>query len=87
MGRDSVSSGFRYVADQADFTRFKLEEIESVNIQGDLAILTGILEAKAVLRGQTRIDGTYRTEFTWKKASDGWKITKVSMRPATDLKK
>lgn len=84
LGRGSVSSGFRYVADQADFTRFKLEKIDSVNVDGDKATLSGILEAKAVVRGETRIDGSYRTEFTWKRTDDGWKITEVSMHPATE---
>jgi len=84
MSRDTVSGGFRYVAEQVDFTRFTLEEVESISVNEEQAVVIARIDAKVVIGSQPRIQGAYRTEFTWKKIDGTWRITRVAMRPAKE---
>lgn len=77
--RDEVGAGFRYVAARCDFTRFELDSIESLVIGEDSATLDGWIDAEVQVDKKTRVSGRYRTEFTWTKSEDRWRITAVRM--------
>ncbi len=82
MSRDMVSGGFRYVAERANTTDFAIDRVESITLDDDSAVVTAVIDAKAVVGGRTRIDGAYRTEFSWRKLDGNWRIAGVAMTPA-----
>jgi len=79
--RDEVAAGFRFVADQADFTRFDLDRIESITIADDRATVVATLDAKVQVEGHAQVDGRYRTEFEWTRLDRRWLISRVAMSP------
>lgn len=78
--RSEVAAGFRYVAISCDFTRFQLDTIESLVIEGDQATLIGWLDAEVQDNKKSRVSGRYLTEFGWTKGEDRWRISSVKMK-------
>lgn len=80
--RDEIAAGFRYVAEQAEFTRFDLERIEELQVAGEQATVVATIEAEVRVERRARVDGRYRTEFDWRKLDGRWRIARVTMAPA-----
>jgi hypothetical protein len=79
--RDEIAAGFRYVAEQSDFTRFELERIESLEVAGEQSTVVATIKAEVSVERRARIDGRYRTEFDWRKLDGRWRIARVAMVP------
>ena len=77
--RYDVEAGFRYVAVRSDFTRFRLDTIESLEITDDHATLRGWIDSEVQIDKKTRLSGRYLTEFGWTKGDDRWRISEVKM--------
>ena len=78
--RSELESAFSWLCNQARQTRFELQKIHSVSVNGDQAkvelTLTGLVE----LPTYRPADGTYGVTFDWEKAKDGWRLTRATWK-------
>ncbi|MES2658332.1 MAG: hypothetical protein V4689_06925 [Verrucomicrobiota bacterium] len=75
FAREELESGFSWLCDQAKLTRFEMEELREITIDGDKAkvvlVLTGLVE----LPTYNPADGRYDVTFDWVKGEDGWRLS------------
>lgn len=73
--RDELESIFSWLCNQAKETRFELEDLRSVTVDGDKATVNLTLFGLVVLPNYRPADGTYDVSFDWQKEKDGWRLT------------
>lgn len=72
--RSEVASAYSWLCDQAQETRFDLQEIHSVAIGGDQADVAFSLVALVELPNARPVDGRYEVTFRWLKENDTWHL-------------
>ena len=75
--RSEIESGFSWLANQGKFTKFKIEELRSVTINGDRATVDAKIEGVVVLSEMRPADGLYDVELDWIREDDGWRLSKA----------
>ena len=73
--RDELESLFSWLCNQAKETRFSLQDLHSVTVNGDKATVKLALIGLVVLPSYRPADGTYDVTFDWQKEKDGWRLT------------
>lgn len=80
--RVEISSAFTWLCNNAKETRFKIEDLQSITINGDHATVVARLEARILLSQSQPVDGPGNATLLWKKADDGWRLERVSWQEA-----
>jgi hypothetical protein len=80
LARSEIGSTFTWLCNNAKETRFKIERIDAIFVDRDLANVRARIEARVLLSGTQVIDSPGDASFTWRKAEDGWRLEKVSWR-------
>lgn len=75
--RSELESGFSWLANQAKQTRFEIQEIRSVRVEGALATVDLSLKGLVELPHYRPADGIYDVTFEWIKAEDAWRLARV----------
>ncbi len=78
--REELESLFSWLCNQAKETRFKLQDLRNVAINGDKATVNLTLIGLVVLPNYRPADGTYDVTFDWQKEKDGWRLTRASWK-------
>lgn len=77
FAREELESAYSWLCEQAKQTRFKMEKLRRITVNGDKGTveidLTGIVE----LPTYRPADGGYRVIFDWEKGKDGWRLTRA----------
>lgn len=81
--RSEMESAFSWLCEQAKLTRFDLDKITSVRIEGDTADVTCSLEALVELPTYRPADGFYDAAFRWQRGDDGWRLSSATWTEAT----
>lgn len=79
--RTELESVYSWLCNQCKQSRFELQKFHAVTVDGDTAQLSFSLNALVELPTYRPADGKFDVHFTWKKAKDGWRITRASWKP------
>ncbi len=74
---DQIESGFSWLGSQASFTKFEVETIHSIEVDGNRAKVKATIEGTVVLSEYRPADGMYDVELDWVREEDGWKLTRA----------
>ncbi len=77
FGREELESAYSWLCNQAKQTRFELEDIRSVTITGDKAVVVLTLTGLVELPQYKPVDGSFDVTFDWRKEKDGWRLTQA----------
>ncbi len=80
--RDSIESGFAWLATNARSTRFQIRRIESVTITGDTGIVQADIEAQVILPREIPLDGNYSMTLTWQNDGSAWRLIAAEWQPS-----
>ena len=75
--RSELESAFSWLCEQAKETRFEMQKIRSVKIDGDQATVELSLNAVVVLPTYRPADGSYDATFTWQNEDNKWRLAKA----------
>ena len=75
--RSEMESAFSWLCQQAKETRFELEAMHSVRIDGERADVELTLEGLVELPRYRPADGRYDVKFQWQLEKDGWRLTRA----------
>jgi len=75
--RSELESAFSWLCEQAKETRFELQKIRSVKIDGDTATVELSLNAAVVLPSYRPADGGYDATLTWENEENQWRLAKA----------
>jgi len=75
--RDELDSAFSWLCNQAKQTRFEMEDLHEITIDGDKATVKLTLTGLVELPTYRPADGTYDVTFDWEKSKDGWQLTRA----------
>lgn len=78
--RDELESIYSWLCNQAKETRFELQDLRSVTVNGGKATVHLTLIGLVVLPNYRPADGTYDVTFDWQKEKDGWRLTHASWK-------
>ncbi|MES2923631.1 MAG: hypothetical protein V4819_18895 [Verrucomicrobiota bacterium] len=78
--RDELESIFSWLCNQAKETRFELQDLRSVTVNGDKAKVDLTLIGLVVLPSYRPADGTYDVTFDWQKEKDGWRLNHATWK-------
>ena len=80
--RDDIESAYSWLCDTAVETKFEMDEVESISIDGDQAILQCLITALAEMPKVRSLDGQYRVIFTWNMIEDQWRLSSMNWEEA-----
>ena len=75
--REQIETGFSWMVGQAKFTKFKVRDFETVEVNGTRAKVTAIIEGTVAFALYRPVDGPYRVEMDWEKEEDGWHLSRA----------
>lgn len=75
--RSEMESAFTWLCQQAKETRFDMETLHSVRIDGDRADVSLTLDGLVELPRYRPADGRYDVNFQWQLEKDGWRLTRA----------
>lgn len=75
--RSEVESAYSWLCDQVKQSRFDLQEIHSIQIDGDQADVAFSLEALVELPNDRLADGRYEVTFRWQKENETWHLIRA----------
>ena len=75
--RSELESGFSFLLNRAKRSEFSVEDFSSVTVDGDSATVVFTVEALVELPTYRPADGRYEVEFSWKRAEDGWRLSRA----------
>jgi hypothetical protein len=75
--RQEMESAFSWLCEQAKETRFELEKIHSVKIDGDHADVSLTIEAQVILPTYRPADGRYDVTFHWQREDNSWRLARA----------
>ena len=75
--RQELESAFSWLCEQAKESRFELEKIHSVKVDGDRAEVSLTLEAQVILPTIRPADGRYDVTFHWQREDDSWRLARA----------
>lgn len=75
--RSQIESGFSWLAGNAKSSKLKIEDIESIEVNGDEATVKATIDAVVILSDYRPADGLYAVEFDWRKEEDGWRLSRA----------
>ncbi len=79
--RSEMESAFSSLCEHAKQTRFQLENIRSLKIDGDHADLTANLHALVELPTYRPVDGRFEVVFHWQRDKDRtWQLARASIK-------
>ena len=79
--RGQVEMGYRWIAENAVRSDFKLDEIKDIRIDGDSASVKTRITARLELKDIRMLDGAYAAEFIWRKDDKGdWRLAELVWR-------
>ena len=78
FGRSAMESAFSWLCDQAKETRFEMQNIHSIQIQGDRGKVAFSLEALVELPSYRPADGRYEVVFHWLREDGAWRLHRAS---------
>jgi hypothetical protein len=76
--RSDMESAFSWLCDEAKQSRFDLEDIHSITVDGDRAEVAFSLNALVELPSYRPADGLYEVSFQWRKEKDGWRLARAT---------
>lgn len=76
--RSEMESAFSWLCDQAKQTRFDLEKLRSVKIDGEHAEVAFFLNAVVELPSYRPVDGRFDVTFHWKREDDKWRLARAT---------
>jgi hypothetical protein len=79
--RAELESAYSWLAEQAKQTRFQLNEIHSIHIEGKHADVSFSLEALVDLANSRPADGHYEVTFRWVDDENSWRLSKAEWNP------
>ena len=77
FNREELESAYSWLCNQAKQTRFELEEVRSIAIKGDRAVVVLTLTGLVELAQYKPVDGSFEVTFDWQKQKDGWRLTEA----------
>lgn len=75
--RSQIESGFSWLAGAAKSSTLKIEEIESITVNGNEATVKATIDAVVILSEYRPADGRYDVELDWRKEEDGWRLIRA----------
>jgi hypothetical protein len=78
--REELESIYSWLCNQAKETRFELQDLRSVTVNGDTAKVDLTLIGLVVLPNYRPADGTYDVTFEWKKEKDVWRLNHATWK-------
>lgn len=75
--RSEMESAFSWLCQQAKETRFDLEQLHSVRMDDDHAVVELTLDALVELPRHRPVDGKYDVAFQWQLEEDSWRLTRA----------
>lgn len=72
--RPEMESMYSWLCDAAKETRFELVGIDSLEVDGAVAVVDLTLEALVVLPTHRPADGVYDVRFEWRDGKNGWQL-------------
>lgn len=72
--RTEMESAFSWLCKHAKQTRFDLEDVHSVTVEGDRAEIGFSLSALVELSDYRPVDGRYEVTYKWRREKDGWRL-------------
>lgn len=79
--RADLESVYSWLCNQCKQSRFELQKFQAVTVDGDTAKVSFYLNALVELPTYRPADGKFAVDLTWKKAGDGWRISRASWKP------
>lgn len=80
LERGEIGSAYTWLCGNARETRFRIERLDSIVVDRDLANVRARLEARVLLSGSQVVDSPGDASLTWRKTDDGWRLEKASWR-------
>jgi len=75
--RSQIESGFSWLAGAAKSSTLKIENIESIEVNGNEATVKATVDAAVILSDYRPADGLYAVELDWRKEEDGWRLIRA----------
>ena len=75
--RSQIESGFSWLAGNAKSSELRIEDLESITVNGDEATVRATVDAVVILSDYRPADGLYSVELDWRKEKDGWRLTRA----------
>lgn len=81
--REELGSAFSWICEQARQTKFELQSIHSITIEGNQADISFSLEALAEMPNYRPADGAYEVVFHWNHDDEeGWRLSRAQWKEA-----
>ena len=72
--RHEIESAYNWLCERAKFSRFSMDAVRSVTVEGDGATVSCSVDAIVELPEIRPADGRYRCTFRWSRGEDGWRL-------------
>jgi hypothetical protein len=76
--RATLETGFSSLANLARQTSFQMSELRSIDVEGDLARVSLMVDALVEMPSYRPVDGLYLVNFQWRREEDGWRLVSAS---------
>ncbi len=81
--REELGSAFSWICEQARQTKFELQSIHSITVEGKQAEISFTLNALAEMPNYRPADGEYEVVFRWvNDETEGWRLTRAEWKEA-----